>query len=546
MEHSLISEVSNLSIGNNEEIFIKSVEHLVAPINIDIRDPWPVSISDYAIRSTISEGSFSKIRLAVTADNDVRSFNGSESRSCLVKSVNLPRLYAHVTQDRNTSKKRSFTDISAPEARSLRVLRRIVMELLVITRCRQENILHAHATFIEKRQLMIVMPRLHVLRDMIDQYRDKHNHEPIPMKVIAPIIRQLCKALEYLHSMGIVHRDVQPERILLTRNGTIKLSHFGQSKMVTTEKMAAECRTPVGKEEYMSSEKLFNFRNARSLDSCRSYSFEADIWSLGIVILAMITYFPHERYHKLRKDFALVLDREQMPFVWLISDMVQLRTRLLKSGGEDLKLFLNECIFTVDPADRLSASGILQSTRFLKWCSETVPEDKEYLRKHFIGDIDFSNRQKLATDGINFDCLESKNIPAEFYWDESWKTIDQTDFVFKISDSKVVYGEKNFQFQQAEPLFSLIFEQVEKGIIGLADVIPIHFAAYLMSYSLITHPRGKRNPSAIIDKVVKRTYEPCFDHNGTQLPAIQLEMFVTYRNRRLLSPEPSEEPSSSA
>lgn len=108
----------------------------------------------------------------------------------------------------------------------------------------------------------------------------------------------------------------------MTRNATVKLCHFGQSKALVTEQMKAECRTPLGKEEFMSCEKLFNLRKARSLEDCRSYGFGVDIWSVGVLILSMISYFPNEKFQKLRKDFALVLDQEQMPFIWLTSDMV--------------------------------------------------------------------------------------------------------------------------------------------------------------------------------------------------------------------------------
>lgn len=86
---------------------------------------------------------------------------------------------------------------------------------------------------------------------------------------------------------------------------------------------------------------------------------------------------------------------------------------MLKSGGDDLKSFLNDHILTVNPKKRMTAREIVESERFLKWCSKSITEDKLYLKKKFIGEIDFSNRQKLDVEGSNFDALESKNIPAE-------------------------------------------------------------------------------------------------------------------------------------
>lgn len=58
------------------------------------------------------------------------------------------------------------------------------------------------------------------------------------------------------------------------------------------------------------------------LDDCVSYSFSADVWSLGVLVLNMVSYFPNERFHRLATDFALIMQKESMPFHWLIADMI--------------------------------------------------------------------------------------------------------------------------------------------------------------------------------------------------------------------------------
>lgn len=85
----------------------------------------------------------------------------------------------------------------------------------------------------------------------------------------------------------------------------------------------------------------------------------------------------------------------------------QLRARLTKSGGEELKLFLSEKLFTVSPERRPKAADLIKLPEMVKWCCKTVEEDKKYLRKNFINEIDFSNRFKLEDGGANYDNLET-------------------------------------------------------------------------------------------------------------------------------------------
>lgn len=46
---------------------------------------------------------------------------------------------------------------------------------------------------------------------------------------------EIVLALEYLHNNGIIHRDVKPDNILISRTGHIKLTDFGLSEMAVKE-----------------------------------------------------------------------------------------------------------------------------------------------------------------------------------------------------------------------------------------------------------------------------------------------------------------------
>lgn len=77
-----------------------------------------------------------------------------------------------------------------------------------------------------------------------------------------------------MQKIGIIHRDVQPENIFLTRGATVKLGHFSQSKALFEEvndednellRELGQCKTPVGREEFMCIEKVFLSFNCKLL-----------------------------------------------------------------------------------------------------------------------------------------------------------------------------------------------------------------------------------------------------------------------------------------
>ena len=91
---------------------------------------------------------------------------------------------------------------------------------------------------------------------------------------------QLVIALEHLHSMGIVYRDLKPENVLIDGQGYIRLADFGLSKLThsSDQKIKSMCGTP----EYFAPEII----------TVREYGREVDYWALGCLILEMITGNP--------------------------------------------------------------------------------------------------------------------------------------------------------------------------------------------------------------------------------------------------------------
>ncbi|XP_078129150.1 cGMP-dependent protein kinase 2 [Sander vitreus] len=89
----------------------------------------------------------------------------------------------------------------------------------------------------------------------------------------------VLEGFDYLHTMGIVYRDLKPENLLLDAKGYVKMADFGFAKNIGLGKKTwTFCGTP----EYVAPEVIMN----------KGHDFGADCWSLGILIFELLTGNP--------------------------------------------------------------------------------------------------------------------------------------------------------------------------------------------------------------------------------------------------------------
>lgn len=102
----------------------------------------------------------------------------------------------------------------------------------------------------------------------------------LPEDLACDICAQVGRALDCAHANGIVHRDIKPHNVLLTKDGIAKVADFGIAQATSSETMVAGSGA-MGSVHYISPEQARGgFTNERS-----------DIYSLGVVLYEMLTGF---------------------------------------------------------------------------------------------------------------------------------------------------------------------------------------------------------------------------------------------------------------
>jgi microtubule-associated serine/threonine kinase len=114
-------------------------------------------------------------------------------------------------------------------------------------------------------------------------------------------IAETILAIEYIHEYGIIHRDLKPDNLVIGRDGHIKLTDFGLSKiglmnrtsMIEMQQPTHSDKQVLGTPDYIAPEVILG----------QGYGPPVDWWSLGVILYEFLLGFPPFRADSVQQLF---------------------------------------------------------------------------------------------------------------------------------------------------------------------------------------------------------------------------------------------------
>ncbi|XP_016417193.1 cGMP-dependent protein kinase 1a isoform X3 [Sinocyclocheilus rhinocerous] len=279
-------------IGGLEDVSNKGSEDAEANAKYEAENAFfsNLNLSDFNIIDTLGVGGFGRVELVQLKSDEMKTF--------AMKIL----------------KKRHIVDTRQQE--------HIRSEKLIMQEAHSDFIVRLYRTFKDSKYLYMLM-EVCLGGELWTILRDRGNFDDSTTRFYTACV---VEAFAYLHSKGIIYRDLKPENLILDHRGYAKLVDFGFAKKIGFGKKTwTFCGTP----EYVAPEIILN----------KGHDISADYWSLGILMYELLTGSPPFSGPDPMKTYNIILRG---------IDMVEFPKKITKNAANLIKKLCRDT-----PSERL-------------------------------------------------------------------------------------------------------------------------------------------------------------------------------------------------
>lgn len=309
---------------------------------------------------------------------------------------------------------------------------------------------------------------------------------PLKEEEISAICEGVLKGLNYLHSLGRIHRDIKAGNILLTENGTVKLADFGSASI------KCPANSFVGTPYWMAPEVILAMDEGQ-------YDGKVDVWSLGITCIELAEKKPpyfnmnamSALYHIAQNDSPVLQSPE-----W--SDL--------------FRHFVASCL-KKNPAERPTSGKLLSHTLVTRQRSPHVLIDLIQRTKDAVRELDSLNYRKMKI--LMTDACENESTVGD---------VDDTPEEPAGGDSS-----KSNSINSEHSGHSLVVSASSQGS-STSSLLPQTEASHDNSYPSPVHNRNKPTNSAVLA-----------EHGANNFATIKTTTIVTKQQKEHMQEEMHEQ-----
>lgn len=206
----------------------------------------------------------------------------------------------------------------------------------------------------------------------------------LPIIDILNIALQLCSAVAYAHSQGVIHRDIKPANVMLIQDDRVKLTDFGIAQLNNDKLSLTQAGSILGSILYIPPEQLVD---SHKVDK------RADVYSLGVTLFQLFT--------------------GRLPFEG--NSVAEVVTKILNQEIPTMRSFKNEI---PESLDRIILKAIKKEPderyQNIDDFSSALKDIKEYLKNNKNPDILIEKKESVKTNNINSNKKDiNKSEPKE-------------------------------------------------------------------------------------------------------------------------------------